>query len=704
MSPSSPSDRVVVPGALTAKSTSLSFASVQVGTSQTLSETLTNTGGSDVTISQGTVTGSGFSLSGFSPPLTLTPGQYCTFSVTFAPQSAGSASGSISVVSSASNPNLTISLSGTATPDNQLAVSPTNLNFGRVLAGNSAQLSASLSATGSSVTVNSAEVSTSGFTLSGLSFPITIAAGQSVPFTVTFTPDSGGITNATLSFASNAADSPTVASLTGTGVIPPRTDVTFQAYPGSIPCPASATQSQPHGSTGCQNGGALRGANYYFTPSDFPSTPMLRVTDVNTYTTNSSKSFGTNCGGSAETNIMDSSDSVFYVCDFGSAIHIMTFNPATPSIAQRYTSYSVPGCGSGDAEGLFFSFTQALTAYSTCFNSSNNPVIGTFNFTSTSTGPTVANGGITTVVDLSTCVSALTGVGPSTYLDDVTVSADDQTFATLGSTTAGQGSGGVIYVIVWNRTLGCRVWNTSTNVISGSYGSSPTGSASFTSDGVSPVYTGPMTLHNVRLGLSGTWVKVTPQAGPPGTLAAYTWQINTLNVYEMWNDSTYGCGQTAIGYSNMVNTCDGQSHHQAEWERPNNSTGSYTLLPATLPPDVTTMWDTHLSWNNDNASDTKPFLLTSDNGQFAPVQAWDNEILGVATDGSGTVYRFGHHYGTNQSQFFDANNEIGNVSADGQYYIWTTDWDGMLGNTNGTDAACTIGTNCRADVFMAILP
>jgi hypothetical protein len=43
------------------------------------SETLTNSGGSSVTVSQANVSGSGFSVTGLSLPLTLTPGQSFTF-------------------------------------------------------------------------------------------------------------------------------------------------------------------------------------------------------------------------------------------------------------------------------------------------------------------------------------------------------------------------------------------------------------------------------------------------------------------------------------------------------------------------------------------------------------------------------------------------------------------------------------------------
>jgi len=53
--------------------------------------------------------------------------------------------------------------------------------------------------------------------LSGISLPATLTAGQSATFTVTFTPQASGATSASLSFASNASNSPTVQTMTGTG-------------------------------------------------------------------------------------------------------------------------------------------------------------------------------------------------------------------------------------------------------------------------------------------------------------------------------------------------------------------------------------------------------------------------------------------------------------------------------------------------------
>ena len=78
-------------------------------------------------------------------------------------------------------------------------------------------MSASLSATGASVTVSSATVNSSEFSLSGVSLPFTIAAGKSASFTVKFVPQTGGSASGSLSFKSNATTSTTVEALSGSG-------------------------------------------------------------------------------------------------------------------------------------------------------------------------------------------------------------------------------------------------------------------------------------------------------------------------------------------------------------------------------------------------------------------------------------------------------------------------------------------------------
>ncbi len=204
-------------GTLSASPPSLAFGNVQVGNTASLYEALTNTGGSSVTISQANLSGAGFSISGLTLPMTLAPTQSVTFTATFTPAAAGAASSTLTVVSNAANSPLNVALSGTGTSPGVLSVSPATLSFGNVTVGSSVSLPGSLAATGTSVTVSSASVNNGQFVLSGLTLPITIPAGQSAPFTVTFTPTAVGATTSALTFISNASNSPTTQALTGTG-------------------------------------------------------------------------------------------------------------------------------------------------------------------------------------------------------------------------------------------------------------------------------------------------------------------------------------------------------------------------------------------------------------------------------------------------------------------------------------------------------
>src|SRR5207245_146736 len=131
-----------------------------------------NSSKSNITISQASVTGTGFSFSGPSLPITLAPQQNVNLYVTFAPQSSGSADGTLSVVTGSAIGNsgkqrsnsTTISLSGTGTSSGQLAANPSNLNFGAAQVGTSQSITGTLTnSTTSSVTVSQASVTGAGF-------------------------------------------------------------------------------------------------------------------------------------------------------------------------------------------------------------------------------------------------------------------------------------------------------------------------------------------------------------------------------------------------------------------------------------------------------------------------------------------------------------------------------------------------------------
>jgi len=214
----------VAPATLTATPASLTFTGIVVGQNQSQTETVQNTGGENATVSQATVAGSGLTISGLTTPLTLTPGQSTSFSVTFTPLSAGTLSGSVMVDSDATDPALSITVSGTSVTPSPGTLSATAVNAGSVVVGTSGTQTGTLTASGASVTVTSVSLTgtnSSEFSISGLTFPVTVTTTTPVTFTVNFTPGSTGAASATASFASNASNTPNTASLSGTGTAPP---------------------------------------------------------------------------------------------------------------------------------------------------------------------------------------------------------------------------------------------------------------------------------------------------------------------------------------------------------------------------------------------------------------------------------------------------------------------------------------------------
>lgn len=203
---------------LSATPSSLSFGNVTVGGSSSESVTLTNTGTGSVTISKATVTGAGFSLSGLSLPFTLTAGKATTFSATLAPATTGSASGNVAITSNATNSPATVSLSGTGV-SLLISARPTSSDFGNVILGSSSTLPVILTNTGTgNVTISQATVTGTGFSISGLPLPLALPAGQNTSFSVTFAPPTAGSVTGNVSIVSNATNSPTIESLSGTGI------------------------------------------------------------------------------------------------------------------------------------------------------------------------------------------------------------------------------------------------------------------------------------------------------------------------------------------------------------------------------------------------------------------------------------------------------------------------------------------------------
>ncbi len=464
-----------------------------------------------------------------------------------------------------------------------------------------------------------------------------------------------------------------------------RTDVTPQAYPSPLPCPYSGT--------GCSAGsGSLTGANYTFTPADF-NLPITRITDALSLSGGNHAGYWLDCGGSAEVNFMNTMDTLFFVCDVGSSIHVMSWNAATLTATQVFES--------GTWGYPFWSYNLANIAYTTyaCSSPTTDACLYKLDFT-TPSSPVA-----TELQDITSC----SGISGARYVGDFSNANDDATFEFTLSTTSGQGSVGAHYLVVYNIANGCRVFDTQALTMSGAWGTN--GSAS------NPQA---MLLHNSRISKGGAWVKFAPQlcitqgtvsvtngsptvawasggtfetsgwggatiningtdytissagsstsltlttnfSGATGTYTEtiyaatsgsgatgcdsntdiYTWQISGTSDYPLLS-ATVGdsCGHQAIGFNSVVNQCAYLSKNNFFIRANNVNNGAGTALASNWPAYTSgEVFDQHMSWPNDNSGDTAPFCTSAygwlTTPVFAPVEAREDEILCVATSGGG---------------------------------------------------------------------
>jgi hypothetical protein len=181
-------------------------------------------------------------------------------------------------------------------------------------------------------------------------------------------------------------------------------------------------------------------------------------------------------------------------------------------------------------------------------------------------------------------------------------------------------------------------------------------------------------------------------------------------------------GHVAMGFSHMVNP-GGSGSDYSLLIRPLSNLNQFKQL---LPPEVTlpASMDMHWSWNNADPNDSTPvcgsysrssFKLQGD-GTLNPVtnpvlserQAWDREIVCVASSGKPRVWRFAHHRATGACNASAKDGScfgaiaIGNVSQDGKFFMFASDWNWSLGSDR-SGPGCPTSGKCRTDVFIVEL-
>jgi hypothetical protein len=208
----------VAPPILTLLPQALDFGPVQVGSTSGLPVQVTNTGSTPVIFASIGASGD-YATSGTcpAPGASLAPGTSCTVQVSFTPTTSGVRSGVLSIASSASANPSTVSLTGTGT-QSALQLSPSSLAFGNIVLGSSANLSLTVTNTGTALATAVTFSVTGDYAITIPCSVPSLAPGASCTLQLTFTPTSLGVRPGTLTLTSSDPGSPAVVPLTGTGI------------------------------------------------------------------------------------------------------------------------------------------------------------------------------------------------------------------------------------------------------------------------------------------------------------------------------------------------------------------------------------------------------------------------------------------------------------------------------------------------------
>jgi hypothetical protein len=210
--------------------TSVAFGNLNVGSTAKQTVQLSNTGNTSFTVTQVAAAGTGVSVSGLALPATIAPSQSVPLTVTFAPTAGGAVAGSLTVTNDG-GVNVVAAVTGTGVQAG-LGVTPSSASFGSVVTGSNNSQTIQLKNSGTaSLTVSQVAATGSGFSVNGVSVPLTLAPGASSTFNVQYAPTAAGAVNGSVSIVSNAPNSPAAVSLSGTGVA---ATYTLSVNPGSL--------------------------------------------------------------------------------------------------------------------------------------------------------------------------------------------------------------------------------------------------------------------------------------------------------------------------------------------------------------------------------------------------------------------------------------------------------------------------------------
>jgi hypothetical protein len=396
--------------------------------------------------------------------------------------------------------------------------------------------------------------------------------------------------------------------------------------------------------------------NVRFVDPDLGS-QMIRVTDETSNFVRAGGYLRTEASGSA--NMFSSDGTKLYVIAEGGATLAYSFDPSTMAVG------SLPGAKPGKAlvvplrTGASFSFTDPDLMYGT--NGKNVLEIASYRF---------STGKLTPVVDTTGCGMQPPLVpGPQVRSgDDVMPSLDDQR---LSISEGGSSFGAHMFVVVYDKKLGCRWYNTQTGQIGGQWGKSGAATASDS-----------YFIAHATLSRSGNYVRINANG-----MGFYVWDVATLQVQHCSIHSTMKCGgYTANGYNSIVQSRGSMSLMDVV-KRPFSDVSQVEALVWPLVPEHSFPQSRHFTWENVDVNDSVPVCAsTYDEIDKDDITVpYEAEIVCIETDGvASTIWRFAHNRAHWYPAYFNTQ-PLGSISRDGRFFMFTSSWDEQLGNeSNGT--------------------
>lgn len=297
----------------------------------------------------------------------------------------------------------------------------------------------------------------------------------------------------------------------------------------------------------------------------------------------------------------------------------------------------------------------------------------------------------TTIVDLDTIVSGLSGTYVGAFMTGGTTAENMMTFF-------GGASQDAHYYLMWapmGNLGGRKLINTVASTINGR------STATLLN----------FHIHSASIDKGGRYVFIYPTSADLGSpryaSQVYVWDTQNDSIIAL-TPAMHPGGHDSAGYGYSVNQdcCTTTTWDAMQWQFRSlaDPTRTNDMVSPVLSPQEIYLGD-HQTWNNARPDAMVPFISSTyryGNNTVA-WRAWDDEIIALDTTGgvASVVWRFAHHRSnvgsdTDPATIYFWYEPIASVSPDGRWVLFTSNWEKTLGKDSSDPTY-------RQDVFLVAL-